>query len=230
MPVSYKVLEAENYEINRHFATTCHNFSKIFRKYDGKSVKTEKKTSSTLKTMLNLPDKLEKIFYTIVDIIYYLNIHFHKRVQKNYFRKKIKFALKRKTNVSTIIYLYIDNNQQRFTDIQIKNKTSNRFQLNFKVTRKSLAELLIVAPSIIHISLLHSKKKKSRQVGTALLYIRGWGGPRTRLFETKLMENLVLNFLMLDINTNNFMNFELQNNLQIFMILKNFCQNLNFKC
>ncbi|KAE9533780.1 hypothetical protein AGLY_008859 [Aphis glycines] len=72
--------------------------------------------------------------------------------------------------------------------------------------------------------------KKSQQVGTALLYIRGWGAPRTRLFEAKLMENLVLNFLTLDINTNNFMNFELQNNLQIFMILTNFCQNLNFKC
>ncbi|KAE9535791.1 hypothetical protein AGLY_007692 [Aphis glycines] len=27
------------------------------------------------------------------------------------------------------------------------------------------------------------------------MYIRGWGGPRTRLFEAKLMENLVLNFL-----------------------------------
>ncbi|KAE9524284.1 hypothetical protein AGLY_015323 [Aphis glycines] len=72
--------------------------------------------------------------------------------------------------------------------------------------------------------------RKSRQVGTAVLYIKGWGGPRTRLFEAKLMENLVLNFLTLDINTNNFMNFELQNNLQIFMILTNFCQNLNFKC
>ncbi|KAE9545538.1 hypothetical protein AGLY_001081 [Aphis glycines] len=61
---------------------------------------------------------------------------------------------------------------------------------------------------------LQQMHKKSRQVGTALLYIRGWGGPRTRV----------------DINTNNFMNFELQNNLQIFMILTNFCRNLNFKC
>ncbi|KAE9526565.1 hypothetical protein AGLY_013213 [Aphis glycines] len=69
-----------------------------------------------------------------------------------------------------------------------------------------------------------------RQVGTALLYIKGWGGPRTKLFEAKLMKNLVLNFLTLDINTNNFMNFEQQNNLQIFMILTNFYQNLNFKC
>ncbi|KAE9536857.1 hypothetical protein AGLY_006919 [Aphis glycines] len=55
-------------------------------------------------------------------------------------------------------------------------------------------------------------------------------GDDLSLFEAKLMENLVLNFLTLDINTNNFMNFELQNNLQIFMILTNFCQNLNFKC
>ncbi|KAE9545339.1 hypothetical protein AGLY_000882 [Aphis glycines] len=69
----------------------------------------------------------------------------------------------------------------------------------------------------------------ARQVSTALLYIRGWSGPRTRLFEAKLMENLVLNFLTLDINTNNFMNFELQNNLQIFMILTNFCQNFELQ-
>ncbi|KAE9541129.1 hypothetical protein AGLY_004374 [Aphis glycines] len=72
--------------------------------------------------------------------------------------------------------------------------------------------------------------RHNMRVDTALLYIRRWGEPRTRLFEAKLMENLVLNFLTLDINTNNFMNFELQNNLQIFMILTNFCQNLNFKC
>ncbi|KAE9536934.1 hypothetical protein AGLY_006741 [Aphis glycines] len=84
--------------------------------------------------------------------------------------------------------------------------------------------------SMQHNDLQESKVKKSRQVGTTLLYIKGWGGPQTKLFEAKLMENLVLNFLTLDINTNNFMNFELQNNLQIFMILTNFCQNLNFKC
>ncbi|KAE9530683.1 hypothetical protein AGLY_011145 [Aphis glycines] len=72
-------------------------------------------------------------------------------------------------------------------------------------------------------------KKKSAS-GYRFAVHWGWGGPRTRLFEAKLMKNLVLNFLTLDINTNNFMNFELQNNLQIFIILTNFCQNLNFKC
>lgn len=34
-----------------------------FRQYDGKSVKTEKNTSSSLKTMLNHPDKLEKKYF-----------------------------------------------------------------------------------------------------------------------------------------------------------------------
>ncbi|KAE9521355.1 hypothetical protein AGLY_018247 [Aphis glycines] len=70
-------------------------------------------------------------------------------------------------------------------------------------------------------------KKKRKKVGKWVPLCCTLGGG---LFEAKLMENLVLNFLTLDINTNNFMNFELQNNLQIFMILTNFCQNLNFKC
>ncbi|KAE9534572.1 hypothetical protein AGLY_008662 [Aphis glycines] len=102
---------------------------------------------------------------------------------------------------------------------EIKELITNNTHLN-----------MMMVPSIVSYDLLRG------QVGTALLYIRRWGGPRTRdafakgmLFEAKLMENLVLNFLTLDINTNNFMNFELQNNLQIFMILTNFCQNLNFK-
>ncbi|KAE9537698.1 hypothetical protein AGLY_006721 [Aphis glycines] len=103
----------------------------------------------------------------------------------------------------------------------------------------SLSGIRVITHQLFHIILMihltmtvktTRNKKKSGQVGTTLLYIRRWGRPRTRLFEAKLMENLVLNFLTLDINTNNFMNFELQNNLQIFMILTNFCQYLNFKC
>ncbi|KAE9527571.1 hypothetical protein AGLY_012851 [Aphis glycines] len=42
-------------------------------------------------------------------------------------------------------------------------------------------------------------------------------GDDLSLFEAKLMENLALNFLTLDINTNNFMNFELQ------MLIKKDC-------
>ncbi|KAE9531698.1 hypothetical protein AGLY_010904 [Aphis glycines] len=46
---------------------------------------------------------------------------------------------------------------------------------------------------------------KSGRVGTVLLYIRGWGGPRTRV--AKLMKNLVLNFQLLATYTNIFMNY-----------------------
>ncbi|KAE9532737.1 hypothetical protein AGLY_009818, partial [Aphis glycines] len=61
-----------------------------------------------------------------------------------------------------------------------------------------------IKPSQNTLKSLKITQKKSGEVGTALLYIRRWGGPRTRdafakgmLFEAKLMENLVLNFLTL---------------------------------
>ncbi|KAE9525932.1 hypothetical protein AGLY_013981 [Aphis glycines] len=66
------------------------------------------------------------------------------------------------------------------------------------------------------------KSKKSQQVGTALLYIKGWGGPRTRIFEEKFMENLVPNFQNLVIKEKIFMIFQLQNDLQIFAFSTDF--------
>ncbi|KAE9523645.1 hypothetical protein AGLY_016197 [Aphis glycines] len=72
------------------------------------------------------------------------------------------------------------------------------------------------------LTVIVSKKKKSRQVGTALLYIKGWGGPRTRIFEEKFMKNLVPNFQNLVIKEKNFMIFQLQNYLQIFAFSTDF--------
>ncbi|KAE9537566.1 hypothetical protein AGLY_006589 [Aphis glycines] len=91
--------------------------------------------------------------------------------------------------------------------------TNNFINYNYKIILKYTAKFQKKLEIINFTSLLTSILY-FRQVGTALLYIRRWGGPRTRV----------------DLNTNNFMNFKLQNNLQIFMILTNFCQNLNFKC
>ncbi|KAE9545164.1 hypothetical protein AGLY_000707 [Aphis glycines] len=47
--------------------------------------------------------------------------------------------------------------------------------------------------------------KKSRQVGTALLYIRELGGPRTRILEGKLMENLVFIYDLYFLNNNKYL-------------------------
>ncbi|KAF0770694.1 Uncharacterized protein FWK35_00000949 [Aphis craccivora] len=46
------------------------------------------------------------------------------------------------------------------------------------------------------------------------------------IFEGKFIENLVLNFLTLDISTKNFMIFQLQNYLQMFAILTYFQNNI----
>jgi len=43
-----------------------------------------------------------------------------------------------------------------------------------------------------------------------------------QLFEENVMENLVLDFLTLYMNHNNFMNFQLHNSIQIFVILTYF--------
>ncbi|KAE9537636.1 hypothetical protein AGLY_006659 [Aphis glycines] len=62
--------------------------------------------------------------------------------------------------------------------------------------------------------------KKRRQVDTTLLYIRGWGGPRTGV--EKFMENLIPNFQNLVIKEKIFTIFQPQNYLQIFAILTYF--------
>ncbi|KAE9541708.1 hypothetical protein AGLY_003699, partial [Aphis glycines] len=58
-------------------------------------------------------------------------------------------------------------------------------------------------------------KKKTKQIRIFKMPINSI----IMLFEEKLMENLVLNFLILDLNTNNFMIFQLQNYKLIFAIL-----------
>ncbi|KAE9544662.1 hypothetical protein AGLY_000204, partial [Aphis glycines] len=186
---------------------------------------------------------LQEILYYIFKFFWAPNIFFIDT------SKKIlrKFETFNNANINTWwkfqIFTVVSN---RFCQKLVFHKNS-RFSVTFflflQIFLKTVGKFLLLT-SIMHLeySLCHQKPPPKftiealflqimlRQVGTALLYIRGWGTPRTRLFEAKLMENLVLNLLTLDINTNNFMNFKLQNNLQIFIILTNFRQNLNFKC
>ncbi|KAE9521812.1 hypothetical protein AGLY_017783 [Aphis glycines] len=94
-----------------------------------------------------------------------------------------------------IIYSSFKNGGLCFNDMNTPTFKLTYEELYIKFTS------ILTRPKIFYRYL----KKKSGQVGTVLLYIRGWGGPRTK--GTTLMKHPVLNFKLLATYTNIFMNY-----------------------
>ncbi|KAF0738252.1 Envelope fusion protein [Aphis craccivora] len=62
------------------------------------------------------------------------------------------------------------------TPIKQLNRVNSKFHINILYLSLTIS-ILMICGIVIR---FRNKIVKSRQVGTALLYIRGWGGPRTR--------------------------------------------------